>query len=295
MERISRIKAHYNFTADDAKNLKRLGPRMEGYREEFVGEFYNHVKNFEDAHKFLKDDETIRRHKEGLKKWFVNLFSGEYGKKYFSELEHVGLSHVNIQLSAHYVNAAMHFVKRYVMGLLKTLVKDEAELPYISRSVEKILDINLDVITSAYVEEEKRAIFVSRKVESYLIHFANRFSYGLNLVLVLGLVALGVMVIGLFVYDLTHLFDGDFEKGLLSTLGSLLMLWVVIELMDNEIRQLRGGKFAIKVFISVALVAVIRKILVTTLSAEAIEAQVSLIAAVAVLGVVYWLIARVEQ
>jgi uncharacterized membrane protein (DUF373 family) len=102
------------------------------------------------------------------------------------------------------------------------------------------------------------------------------------------------MVIGLFAYDLTHLFDGDLEKGLLSTLGSLLMLWVVIELIDNEIRQLRGGRFAIKVFISVAMVAVIRKILVTTLAAEAIEAQISLIAAVAVLGVVYWLISRVE-
>jgi uncharacterized membrane protein (DUF373 family) len=102
-------------------------------------------------------------------------------------------------------------------------------------------------------------------------------------------------LIGLFAYDLTHLFKGDLEKGLLSTMGSLLMLWVVIELIDNEIRQLRGGRFAIKVFISVALVAVIRKILVTTLSAEAIGAQISLIAAVAVLGVVYWLISKVEQ
>jgi uncharacterized membrane protein (DUF373 family) len=295
MERINRVKAHYNFTPDDAKNLAGLRHRMEGYREEFVGEFYNHVKNFEDAHKYLKDDETISRHKEGLKKWFVNLFSGEYGKNYFSDLEHIGLSHVNIHLSAHYVNAAMHFVKGYVMGLIERVVKDESELPHISRSVEKIIDINLDVITSAYMEEEKRAIFVSRTVESYLIQFANRFSYGLNLILVLGLVALGVMVIGLFAYDLTHLFDGDLEKGLLSTLGSLLMLWVVIELIDNEIRQLRGGRFAIKVFISVAMVAVIRKILVTTLAAEAIEAQISLIAAVAVLGVVYWLISRVEQ
>jgi uncharacterized membrane protein (DUF373 family) len=295
MERINRLKAHYNFTVDDAKNLERLRPWMEGYREDFVAEFYNHVKNFEDANKFLKDDETIGRHKEGLKKWFVNLFSGEYGVKYFNELEHIGLSHVNVRLNAHYVNAAMHFVKRYVMGLLERAVKERSELPFVIRSVEKIIDINLDVITSAYVEEEKRATFVSRKVESYLIQFAKRFSYGLNLVLVLGLVALGALVIGLFAYDLTHLFEGDIEKGLLSTMGSLLMLWVVIELIDNEIRQLRGGRFAIKVFISVAMVAVIRKILVTTLAAEAIGAQISLIAAVAVLGVVYWLISKVEQ
>ncbi len=295
MERIDRIKAHYNFTADDIKNLIGLRPEMEAHKEEFVSAFYNHIKDFENAHKYLKNEEIIGRHKEGLRKWFVALFSGEYGKKYFNELHHIGLSHVNIHLSAHYVNAAMHFVKRYTMDIVKRVVEDEKELPDISRSVDKIIDINLDAITSAYMEEEKRAIFLSRTVESYLITFANRFSYGLNLVLVLGLVAIGVLVIGLFVYDLTHLFQGDIEKGLLSTLGSMLMLWIVIELMDNEIRQLRGGKFAIKVFISVALVAVIRKILITTISPEAIEAQVTLIAALAVLGVVYWLIARLEE
>lgn len=295
MERIDRIKSHYNFTADDVKNLVMLRSEMEARKEEFVSAFYNHIKNFENAHKYLKNDEVIGKHKEGLRQWFVALFSGEYGKKYFNGLEHIGLSHVKIHLSAHYVNAAMHFVKRYTMDIVKTVVDDEKELPYVLRSVDKIIDINLDSITSAYVEEEKRAIFLSRTIESYLITFAKRFSYGLNLVLVLGLVAVGVMVIGLFVYDLTHILDGDLEKGLLSTIGSMLMLWIVIELMDNEIRQLKGGKFAIKVFISVALVAVIRKILITTISAEAIEAQIALIAAVAVLGVVYWLISKIEQ
>ncbi len=128
-----------------------------------------------------------------------------------------------------------------------------------------------------------------------MISFATRFSYGLNLILLLGLVALGVMVMGLFVFDITHIFAGDIEKGLLSTLGSLLMLWVVIELVDTEIKSLRGAKFAINVFVSVALVAVIRKILVTSLSSEKVEAQLSLIAAVAVLGLVYWLVSKVER
>jgi len=73
------------------------------------------------------------------------------------------------------------------------------------------------------------------------------------------------------------------------------MLWVVIELVDTEIKHLKGGKFAIKVFVGVALVAVIRKLLIIMLKSEAIEAQFSLIAAIAVLGAVYWLISRIEQ
>jgi hypothetical protein len=66
MERIDRIKAHYNFTADDVKNLVGLRHEMEAHKEEFVSTFYNHIKDFEDAHKYLKNEEVIGRHKEGI-------------------------------------------------------------------------------------------------------------------------------------------------------------------------------------------------------------------------------------
>ncbi|MBI1910603.1 MAG: phosphate-starvation-inducible PsiE family protein [Deltaproteobacteria bacterium] len=297
MHTIERIKAHYRFTEQDARLLSGLKPIMEKYRDNFVAEFYSFVKEFEDAHKFLKDDATIRRHQEALKIWFINLFSGHYGHHYLAELEKVGMAHVRINLHAHYVNAAFHFVKLYCQDVLRREIIDADERTHLEHAVEKILDINLDVFTSSYIEEEKK-FFLSQKVESKLIQLANRFSHGLNLILVLGLVLLGFMVMGLFAYDVTHILDsGDLEKGLLSTLGSLLMLWVVIELMDTEIKHLKGGKFAIKVFISVALVAVIRKILVASLKhdAGAFEAQLALIAAVAVLGAVYWLVSKVDS
>ena len=102
------------------------------------------------------------------------------------------------------------------------------------------------------------------------------------------------MVLGLFAYDVTLIFRGDIEKGLLATLGSLLMLWVVIELMDTEVDHLKGGKFSIKVFLSVAMVAVIRKILVASLKSGYVSAQLSLIAALAVLGMVYWIVSKTE-
>ena len=224
----------------------------------------------------------------------MKLFGGSYGASYVKNLQCIGMMHVKIKMKPHYVNAAMHFVQSYCIAIVQREVPErEKRNPYIL-SVEKILDINLDVMTSSYIEEEKNKYFLSHKVEGYLIQFANRFSHGLNLILVLGLVAMGFLVMGLFVYDISHVFAGKVESGLLSALGSLLMLWVVIELVDTEIEHLQGKKFAIKVFVSVALVAIIRKILVTSLKADAVEAQFSLIAAVAVLGGVYWLISKVE-
>ncbi len=288
-----KIKAHYDFTSGDVKNLLSLKPLMEPRTSDFVHEFYQYVKHFDEADKYLKNNDVIKKHQDALKLWFVDLFSGEYGRAYFGGLERVGMAHVKKILPAHYVNAAMHFVMGYVRDVIRKECKDADDCNYLERSIGEIIDINLDVFTSSYIEEEKR-FFLSQRVESYLIQFAGRFSFGLNHILVLGLVALGIGILGLFVYDISHILQGDIEKGILSTLGSLLMLWVVIELMDTEIEHLRGGKFAIKVFISVALVAVIRKILVMSLAHEAVEAQITLIAAVAVLGVIYWLIAKVE-
>ena len=119
METIERIKAHYRFTDEDVDNLTGLRPVMEKRRDEFVVEFYNYVKHFEDAHKFLKDEATVKHHQEALKVWFMKLFSGSYDSLYLAELGKVGLAHVKISLHAHYVNAAFHFVKRYVHEVLR--------------------------------------------------------------------------------------------------------------------------------------------------------------------------------
>lgn len=297
MESIEKIKAHYDFTTGDTANLKQLKPLMEKYKDEFPKEFYNYIKHFEDASKFLKNEEVIKKHQDSLKEWFMNLFSGEYSTQYIRDIERIGLAHVKIELPAHYVNAAMHFVRQFCLSILeKEFCADINECRYFTKSIDKIIDINLDVMTSSFIEEEIKTYFLSERVESYLIQFAKRFAYGLNLTLVMGLVIMGIMVMGLFAYDVMHIFSGDIEKGLLGTLGSLLMMWVIIELVDTEVKHLMGGEFAVKIFINVALVAVIRKLLVTTLKheAEASYLSIILIAAIAVLGIIYYLLSKVE-
>jgi hypothetical protein len=89
---------------------------MEKYRDEFVVEFYHYVKNLEDAHRFLGRGNG-KRHQDALKVWFIKLFNGDYGARYLADLERVGMAHVKINLHAHYVNAAFHFVKQYVNGI----------------------------------------------------------------------------------------------------------------------------------------------------------------------------------
>jgi uncharacterized membrane protein (DUF373 family) len=62
--------------------------------------------------------------------------------------------------------------------------------------------------------------------------------------------------------------------------------------MQEEIKHLKGGGFAIGAFIGVALAAVIRKILIVSLSAEKALELLSYGAIVLSLGIVYWLLAK---
>ena len=132
MEKIDRIKAHYGFTMEDTNNLLRLRPAMDARRDKFVEAFYGYLKNLEEAQRYLKDEETIKKHRDAVGQWMLNLFCGEYGALYFKELERVGMAHVKINLPAHYVNSTMHFVKSHLMDIVRAEIKDSREQAYYS-------------------------------------------------------------------------------------------------------------------------------------------------------------------
>jgi uncharacterized membrane protein (DUF373 family) len=140
-----------------------------------------------------------------------------------------------------------------------------------------------------------RKFFVSHRLESKLITATERFTYGLNLILVLALAGVSVSVVGIFIWDIGHIFQGSVEKGILSALGSLLILWMMIELIENEIKILKGGRFNILFFIGVIIVALIREILISTLRHDPLTTQVFLAGTLLVLGVVYFLVSKSQQ
>jgi uncharacterized membrane protein (DUF373 family) len=217
------------------------------------------------------------------------------GLSTFSAALRVGHVHVRIGLKAHFVNAAMQVIRRFTVGMIRDNFPDREERRKKTEAMEKILDINLDIMTASYIEEELKKVFISQRLESKLIKATERFTYGLNLILILALVGVSVSVVGLFFWEIAHIFRGDMEKGILSALGTLLILWMMIELMDNEIKSLKGGRFNILVFIGVVIVAIIREILISTLRHDLITTQVFLAGTLLILGLVYYLVSRSQR
>jgi len=288
------LKNHYGFTDNDAELLKVLQPLAARHQANFTDEFYNHLYGIPETTAILNNSNRLRL-REMNGNWFMSLFGGTYDNHYMNHLTRIGQAHVKVGLSVHFVNAAMNRVRHFLLNLIDENYPDRDERRALREAAEKILDMNLDVMSSSYREEELKKVFVSRKLESFLIRLTERFTYGLNLVLVLALAGVSISVVILFGWDIVNIFRGNVEKGILSALGELLILWMMIELMDNEIKNLKGGKFNILVFIGVIIVAMIREILISTLRHDDLTTQTFLAGTLLILGILYYLVAKAQQ
>ena len=297
METIEDIKKAYLFTEQDAENLVSIKNLMEKNREDFILKFYDHILRFKNVSHYLVDENVISKHKGKVKEWFITLFTGNYTEEYLRSIYKIGEIHVKIGLPGHYVNSSISFVRRYCYKLLTDEFGCSRQRDLIVNSIDKILDMNLDIMTFSYREEELRSYILPRKLEYNVIEFARRFAFTLDLFLLVTLILASVFVLGFVCYEIYSIAIGvtSIETGILKILGTLLIIWAIGELLNTEIHHLKGGKFAVTAFLTLAIAAVIRKILIATLSTEKIADILALGGIVLTLGIVYWLIGHSDK
>ncbi len=293
MRTFEEVRRNYRLGEDEETLLFSLAPRIEPQAEQVVEDFYQFLQEIPDAAKFLRDPERLARLKGVHRAWLMSLFEGPFNEAYFQRLQRIGLAHVRIGLSAHFVYVAMNFLRDRLKGILASEM-DPAGREAAQAALDKILDLNLDVIARAYHQAEMRRFFLSYRLDDALIRFARRFTFGLNLLLLVGLIGLAAGMIVVLVNDVSFIFRGQLDKGLVSALGSLLVLWLAIELLEAEIDRLRGGDLQLSLFVGVGLVAFIRKVLIATLSHEEVQAELVYLGGILIFGLIYWLIARTE-
>lgn len=292
MQKHENLKEHYKFTQDEALILKALEPKMRDLADDFINEFYDYIWGFGTTAQFLKNQEIIDYHRKKIKAWFINLFCGKYDLEYFTYLYKIGEVHVRIGLPTHFVNSAFTFVRTFVLKTIEEDFKDKSRHLLEIKAVEKIIDMNLDVLTSSYREEELGKYLSLSKFEKTILTGLKRFNSYINFFLAGSLALVAFFAVGLFVYDIYLLFFSDIgiEKGILTVLGSLLVLWAAIELIHEEINHLQGKGFAIGAFIMLAMAALIRKVLIYSLSSEKGNDLLVIGGVIVALAVAYWLV-----
>ncbi len=136
-----------------------------------------------------------------------------------------------------------------------------------------------------------------KKHQSILISSIRRIAWVFDAFIILTLSVVGLFLIVWILYEFYLVLVGQLplEMGGLSILGSVLILYAISELLAEEIKHIKGGAVSIKAFVGVALAAVIRKVLIVSLSPEKVQELIALALVLIALGVVFWLIHKVEK
>ena len=295
MESISEIRDQFEFTEEDQRNLAKLGEMLLPLSEQLADDFYDFLKQNPKTAAYFKTEEAVKRRKDTFMSWFNDLFTSDYDNRYLLRLQKIGKVHVKIGLDSYHVNASMSFVREQCRRQLTAHIKDGICEEDLLITLHKALDINLSILTSSYQEEKLKKVFVSYKAEEYLVNLSERLLHGLNLFLTIGLLVLALGVVALLGHDIYKAITGNLEYGLIRALGSLLVLWMMIELLHTEIEHLQGGKFHVRIFVELALVAFIRKIFVASFEHKEPTSFMLLLGALLVLGIVYFIVSRVES
>jgi uncharacterized membrane protein (DUF373 family) len=189
----------------------------------------------------------------------------------------------------------MNFVRSFCIRQTVASLANEEKKADLLETLNKVLDLNLDVITSSYREAELKKVFVSYKAESTMIRWSDRLLHGLNIVLLVGLIAMAIGVVSLLVYDIHSAFTSDLQTGVIKALGSLLILWMIIELLHTQMDVLKGGKFHVRIFLELALVAFIRKLFVASVESKDAVTFGVLLGGTFVLGIILYLLAKADS
>ena len=295
MHSIESILQRYDFTDQDELLLKEMAELFLPIQDRFADDFYRYLQEDDHTAGYFRTDDAVNRRKETILQWLNEILTSSYDNRLFMKLVRIGKVHVKIGLDGHYVNAAMGFIRRYLLDHLNQVVQKPAKRAIMAETLDKAIDISLDIMTSSYREAELKKVFISQRVELWIVKWAEKLMHGLNLVLMIGLVAMALGVTLLLGSDIFYALTVKLEQGVIKALGSLLILWMMIELLHTQVHQLKGGKFHVRIFVDLALVAFIRKVFVATIDEKDALSFALLLSGLLILGIIYFLIGRSEK
>ncbi len=170
------LKKQIGFESSESSLLGALSPRLKAHFPAVVEEFFQRILLDPEANRYISGPRQIDRLREKFRRWLVTLFEGPHNSAYFSNRFSIGLAHVRIGLPLTDALVAFSRVRRQLERALRKETSNEQDL--LERglaALEKILDLDLAIITCAYHGAEKYLDFVERSPQAVLevAHWGN--------------------------------------------------------------------------------------------------------------------------
>jgi PAS domain S-box-containing protein len=191
------MKRYVRWDDDDARRLATLAPHARPRFRGIAEQFYERIREHEDAHAVLRDEAQIERLRVSLVRWMERLCGGVYDEAYFEERAKIGRIHVRIGLPQRYMFTAMALIREALQDIVaSSLPADEAR--HTRSALDRILDLELAIMLETYRDDyvsklQRVERLEKEELERALARSESRYSNAVELaaVLVVGVDARG--------------------------------------------------------------------------------------------------------
>jgi PAS domain S-box-containing protein len=149
--RFDELKRYVRFTDDDARRLLALREIAAPHFPRIAQEFYERIREHEDAHAVLTGEEQVLRLQRSLVVWLERLLGGSYDERYFQKTQQIGRVHVKVGLPQRYMFTAMAVIRTSLNAIASTAAAD----PRVDarEALSRILDLELAIMVEGYRED----------------------------------------------------------------------------------------------------------------------------------------------
>lgn len=148
--RFAELKRYVGFSEADAGLLRGFRATAAPHFERIAQEFYDQVRQHEEAHAVFTGEAQIARLQRSLVRWLERVFGGSYDEAYFVETTAIGRVHVKVGLPQRYMFTAMAVIRASLMQLAAAVETPDAS---VCRAICRLLDLELAIMLESYSDD----------------------------------------------------------------------------------------------------------------------------------------------
>ncbi len=205
--RFQEIKRYVRLDDADAELLRAFGARAEPELPRIARQFYDRIREHEDAHAVFTGEDQIQRLQVSLVAWLKRVCGGVYDEAYHEQTSIIGRVHVRIGLPQRYMLTAMALIRVELLRIADRLLG--TEVAPTREALVRILDLELAIMLEAYKDSfveriEQAARQAQRDLGDALAQAEQRYVTAVELA--------GVVIVGLDRDGHIQLFNREAER-----------------------------------------------------------------------------------
>jgi PAS domain S-box-containing protein len=146
--RFQEIKRYVRLDDRDGQLLRAFGVLAAPELPRIAREFYDRIREHEEAHAVFTGEEQIQRLQRSLVTWMTRVCSGVYDEAYHEQTSVIGRVHVRIGLPQRYMLTAMALIRVALLRIADEKLGSDA--PATREALVRVLDVELAVMLEAY-------------------------------------------------------------------------------------------------------------------------------------------------